>query len=389
MDRPKLAFVTPGSFPVPSPTSSSVERVVVETAKRLAGFADVTVYGIASSGQATRQVIDGVTYIRFRCRKGYMAGVIRHLSKSGMQLVQVENRPRHARAIKQALPGMPVWLSLHSLTFIDPAKIGTGELEDCFRHADRIMVNSEFLRGEVTRLVPSQADKIVVNHLGVDPDRFKSRWSAEGSRVRNAMRRRYGYRGKKVLLYAGRLLPQKGVHRLLQAFPTIAAAQPSARLVIVGSAFYRLRRQTPYVRKLHRLAARKSIRNRVRFVPFVPHTRMANWFQMADIAVVPSISKEAFGLVNVEAMATGLPVVAAHTGGMVEIIDHGVNGFLVDADRTDALADAILRLLNDQELRRSVGEAAIRSVLERFTWQHTAERWYSLASQTGLGCGWP
>src|SRR5690606_10705725 len=141
-------------------------------------------------------------------------------------------------------------------------------------------------------------DKIVVNHLGVDPERFPSRWSEEHQEARLQRMNALGLTGGKIILFVGRLIPIKGVHHLLQAMPKVLEQQPEARLLIVGGAYYGRNKRTPYVEKLHQLA--KSLGQAVRFTPYVPHEKIAEWFRLADLLVVPSSEREAFGLVNVE-----------------------------------------------------------------------------------------
>ena len=106
--------------------------------------------------------------------------------------------------------------------------------------------------------------------------------------------------------------------------PSIIQAVPDTLLIIAGSAFYGSERRTSYVDKLYTLA--KDFPEHVRFMSFIPHEEIHIWFKAAEIVLVPSIGHEAFGLVNVEAMACGVPVIATNIGGMPEVIEHGKNG---------------------------------------------------------------
>lgn len=383
MERPRLAVITPGSFPVPSGKSSSVEHTVSEWTARLAAMADCTVFGIRPKGYAKRETIRGVAYARPAAsrRRGYLAAVIRLLKKGRYDVIQVENRPRYVRAIRRAFPGVPVWLSLHSLTFLSERRIPPQELAACLSAADRIVVNSEFLKEEVASRVPSVRDRIFVNYLGVNLGQFTSRWTEEGMRKRERMLKKLGLQGRKIVLYVGRLVEMKGVHHLLEAFPAVAARHPDAVLVVVGSAYYGSKRKTAYVRRLHRMGS--GMPRHVKFVSYVPHEQIQDWFRLADVVVVPSFNREAFGLVNVEAMATGVPVVATLAGGMKEIVLSGVTGYLVDpALVTEQLARRIGELLSDVRLRQELGEAGLRRVADTFTWEHTALRWLQLFRQT-------
>jgi spore coat protein SA len=274
-------------------------------------------------------------------------------------------------------PHTKIWLVLHSITFISPKHIKRAELRACLAAADRIVVNSHFLKEQVIRMAPRARGKILVNHLGVDPEKFISRWSERGAELRQESIRRRCLQGKNIVLYVGRLIPIKGVHHLLKAMQQIAAEVPNSVLLVVGSAFYGSDRVTPYVKQLHRLG--KKLRDNVQFIPYVPHSQIPEWFRLADVLVVPSNVNEAFGLVNVEAMASGVPVVATRAGGMKEIIEHGKTGYLIDAPRLpDELAPWIVSMLTQEgQVERMGAESELR-VLEHFTWYKTAERFLEL-----------
>lgn len=383
-DKPRVVWVTPGSFPVPYAGSSSVERVVAEVSRRLAPYAEVTVVGRLGAGQARSETIDGVAYRRVpRMRPlAYAKAAAAIVRRLAPDVVIAENRPRLARELKRRCPpGCKVWLSLQSTTFVAPHHIGRAELRACFKSADRIVANSDFLRRRLAALVPSAAGKIAVNHLGVDPDAFPSRWDDPQALEREELLASHGATGRKVLLYVGRLQPYKGVHHLLEAMPAVAAAHPDALLFVVGGAYYGSRRTSAYSRRLQRMARR--LRGHVRFVPYEPHDRVARWFRAADIAVVPSSAREAFGLVNAEAMASGVPVVATNAGGIGEVVAHGETGLLVPLRNVpDGLAAAVSELLRDPERMRAYGEAGRRRALTFFTWQATAMR---LAAMLGVG----
>ncbi|NBD26525.1 glycosyltransferase family 4 protein [Paenibacillus glycinis] len=382
MDKPKVAFVTPGTFPLPSPTSSSVERVVEKTVPLLASRIEAHIYGRISRSLGRRGKLGMAVIERFPAanKQTYIRCVKRAIGKLRPDLLQVENRPRYVLKLKQALPNKRVWLNLHSNTFIRERAIQPRTLSQCFQSADRIIVNSEFLREDAAGRVPQCADKLRVVYPGVDIERFPSQFSAAGATQRAELRTRRKWLGRSVVLFMGRLQEIKGVHHLLKLMPQLIRAHPSVLLVIVGGAFYGSKRTTPYVRKLHRIG--RTMRNHVRFVPYVPYSEVPSWFLGADVAVVPSGSREAFGLVNVEAMSCGLPVVATRSGGMKEIIDDGVTGYLVNPDHVvSEMRSRLLELLCNDQLRQDMGRQSRRRVEQHFTWRHSAERWLELLSE--------
>jgi len=177
------------------------------------------------------------------------------------------------------------------------------------------------------------------------------------------------------VLFVGRLTPHKGVDRLLQALP------PGARLTIAGSAGHDPRPpERDYPALLHRLAADRD----VRFVVPAPDAALPALYRRARVFVLPSVHRtvygrairisELLGLTLLEAMASGTPVVASALGGVPEIVEDGVTGFLVPPGDVDALRDRLAYLLDRPRVAAAMGEAARARVLERFTWDACAAR---------------
>jgi spore coat protein SA len=379
MNGRKIAIVTPGQFEVLSDRSSSVEQVVRELSRRLSPHVELYVFTRQKGGYPARETVGGTTIIRIRSRgpTGYLRQVSRWIRMLRIDAIQVENRPRFVRWFRTYFPRKPLWLSLHSLTFATPPMLSLPGLRGCIRHVDRIIVNSRFLGDQMRRRVVIPPRKLVVNHLGIDANQFVSRWGTEQREQRDLDLKQMGYEGRKIIVYIGRLLEIKGVHHVLKALPEVIQKHPEALLLIIGSAFYGKNRITPYVSRLHRLGANWP--RHVRFIPFVPHGDIARWFRLADIVVVPSSEREAFGLVAAEAMASGVPVLATRAGGLQELVDHGRTGLLLDpaALRTE-LASGIQQLFDDPVLLRRMGEEAAEHVRTRFTWENTTDRWLDL-----------
>ena len=176
-------------------------------------------------------------------------------------------------------------------------------------------------------------------------------------------------------LFVGRLTPHKGVDRLIEALP------PGARLRIVGSSGHDPRPpESNYPRLLRRLAADRD----VQFLGSLPDAELPHAYRSAEVLVLPSVERTRFGqrvrvtellgLVVLEAMASGTPVIASRTGGLPEVIRDGGTGFLVPPGDVSALRDRITQVLCDNQLARRLGTNARQDVLERFTWSKVAER---------------
>lgn len=380
MTQTRVAFVTPGSFVIPSPGGSSVERVLEFLVPRLdRSKIEPRIYGRTGRKLSRIGSCGGVRIERFPAgdKRAYIRAVGTAMRKFRPAVIQVENRPLYVLRLRRRFPRAYLWLSLQSSTFIGSRYIGKSALRRSMAAADRILVNSHYLREVVARRVPEAAGKLRVLHLGVDAVRFQPPSTPERQARRERLRQARGWTDRTVVLFMGRLIPRKGVHHLLAVLPKLAAAHPDVLMVIVGSPYYGSHRQTRYSLRLKRMG--RAVRRHVKFVPYVPYTNVPDWFLAADIAVVPSRPGEAFGLVNVEAMASGLPVVASRVGGIVEVVEDGVTGFLVDSANMEAeLLDRIGTLVRDPELRRRMGKAGRQRVEERFTWQRTAESWMEL-----------
>jgi spore coat protein SA len=374
----KAAFITPGAFTIPSSMGSSVERVVEKVVPMLLPHVDAKIYGRTGKRLAASGKLNGVPVERFpgANKEKYFKQICARLAKSKPNVIQVENRPLWIPRLKRAFPHSRIGLNLHSTTFICPPYLNKQQRSRCLQAADYIQVNSEFIGSYVSQHVSRVAGKIKVNHLGVDTSGFPARSSPAGRSLRAEGRTDHGWGNRRIVLYVGRLIPQKGVHHLLTTLPALVAKAPDVLVVIVGSALYGSHRRTGYVKRLYNQAA--HWKKHVHFEPYVPHQEIPKWFSMADIAVVPSVGKEAFGLVNLEAMAAELPVVATRAGGIQEVVEDGVTGFLVTKSYPaiiPELASRISYLLGNEEAREEMGRKGRERVMNQFLWQHTAERW--------------
>ena len=150
------------------------------------------------------------------------------------------------------------------------------------------------------------------------------------------------------VLFVGRLEYRKGFKYLLRAWLWVREAIPNARLLVVGA--FDKRRKRGYV-----LYARRQGIGGVRFVGQVSESDLPRFYRTADVFVAPSAGFESFGIVLLEAMATGVPVVASDIPGYRTVLDHGVQGLLVEPRHPQALAKAVIDLLRDQDLRTQMG----------------------------------
>jgi 1,2-diacylglycerol 3-alpha-glucosyltransferase len=177
-------------------------------------------------------------------------------------------------------------------------------------------------------------------------------------RVRAAL----GLEEAELLLYVGRLANEKNLDFLLRAFARIVSERPQVRLLLVGKG--------PHERGLQRLARKLGLGERVIFTGPIPHSHVPHYAAAADIFVFASLV-DTQGLVLIEAMAAGTPVVAAQAPGPADVLVKG-GGLLVPAQE-DAFAGAVLELLADEARRRAIGEQAARAV-QRYSIPSAAAR---------------
>ncbi len=167
------------------------------------------------------------------------------------------------------------------------------------------------------------------------------------------------------VLCPGRLHPSKGQDVLLRALPQVLQAEPGVEVVFAGAG--------PERARLERLAEELGVSGRVRFAGALERPRLLAEMAEAAVCVVPSLS-EAFGLVNIESMAMGTPVVASRVGGIPEIVRDGVDGFLFEAGNSEELASCLIRLLGDDRLRDEMGGNARERFLAEFESTRVAKR---------------
>ncbi|HKD98328.1 MAG TPA: glycosyltransferase family 4 protein [Micromonosporaceae bacterium] len=222
--------------------------------------------------------------------------------------------------------------------------------------ACRVIVCSAYMRWEVGRLLDVPADRVDIIPNGVDG----AAWASTAEAVARA-RRRHGGRGP-LIGYAGRLVYEKGVQHLVAAVPQLRKRHPGLRVVVAGDG--------PYREELQDQARRLHVGNTVNFAGFVGKELPAI-LGATDATVVPSLY-EPFGMVALEAAAAGAPLAVARTGGLVEIIDHEVNGVTFPPHESDGLVEAVHTLLVDPVSARRMADEARLMVTERFAWAGVA-----------------
>jgi phosphatidyl-myo-inositol alpha-mannosyltransferase len=172
--------------------------------------------------------------------------------------------------------------------------------------------------------------------------------------------------GRPNLLFVGRMEERKGFRHLMRAYPMIKAAIPDARLLVVGA--FGDEDKASFVR-----AARTRRMRGIHFVGWVSREDLPSYYRTASVFCAPSTGFESFGIVLLEAMAAGLPIVASNIAGYRQVLTDGVEGRLVTPGDEQSLADAIVELLKDPSLRSRMARRG-RSTAEGYDWPIIANR---------------
>ena len=236
---------------------------------------------------------------------------------------------------------------------------------------DTLTYLGEYTRSRIAAAVgPEAAARMVQLPPGVDEQTFHP--GSGGPELR----RRLGLADRPVVVCVSRLVPRKGQDTLIEAMPQILAAVPDTVLLIVGGG--------PYQADLEKLADARGVRASVRFTGAVPWSELPAHYGAGDVFAMPcrtrrgGLDVEGLGIVYLEASATGLPVVAGDSGGAPDAVLEGETGYVVPGRSAADAAERIVRLLNDEALRRRLGEAGRRWVERSWRWDLLAGRLTSL-----------
>lgn len=231
---------------------------------------------------------------------------------------------------------------------------------DIATSADRIVCASRHEKDLLVSLYGADPARVAVVPCGVDLDRFRPLGKEQA-------RRQLGLRqDDRIILFVGRIEPLKGIDILIGAAAQLED-QPDFHVLIVGGD----KRAQREMRELRELATGLGIGDRVCFVGAVDHEQLPLFYNAADVCVVPSYY-ESFGMVAVEAMACGTPVVASRVGGLAATVSDGETGYLIPWRCPEPFAERLEMLLTNDDLRRSLGNAA-REAMERYRWSNVAD----------------
>jgi len=224
--------------------------------------------------------------------------------------------------------------------------------------ADRVIVCSQSMKNEICGHFNLPLDKVDVIPNAIDATKYQT------SVDRGSVRQRYGVGyGEKLILCVGRLVPQKGIEYFIRAIPIIAKRYPEAKFIIVGEG---------WSRDILEAEARSSGQGRkIQFTGFASDQEVINLMTSADALVVPSVY-EPFGIVALEGMATGVPVVASKVDGLAEVIEHDRTGVFVYPRSPESIAWGVDQVLSDPGHAKWLTENAKEELRKAYSWEAVA-----------------
>ncbi|MEC7908963.1 MAG: glycosyltransferase [Actinomycetota bacterium] len=273
-----------------------------------------------------------------------------------------------AHQLKHSLQ-LPLITTFHTLARVKAAsgdrshgyeqrvKIET-ELIGC---SDVILSNSSFELEQLDTLYGADPSRIEIVPPGVDHSIFSPASKKEARQLLNL-------REQPTLLFVGRIQPLKGVDLAISTLSELG--HRDAQLVLIGSS------SGPdgptEERRIRQMVEELGLKNRVLFVEPQSHEKLVDWYRAADVVLMPSRS-ESFGLVALEAAASGVPVVASKVGGLQTIVEDGLSGYLIDDRDPCSYADHVYKIISDTEKAKEMSIQAVNKS-KSFTWSVTAAR---------------
>jgi len=233
-----------------------------------------------------------------------------------------------------------------------------------YRHADRIIANSDFTRDELIKIGVAP-ERVVLISPGVDIGRFKPDLPAAHLRPTIGMQQ-----GQKLILSVGRLSRRKGFDQIIKALPLLRQSGLDTHYALIG-----IGEDRDY---LAALAETHGVSDRVHLLGHVSIDDLPLWYNSCDVFAMPNREidgdTEGFGMVFLEAAACGKPSIAGNAGGTGSAVEDGVTGYRVQGEDLQQVTTALHALLSDNALCRRFGDAGHARALHDFSWEAVAAK---------------
>lgn len=212
---------------------------------------------------------------------------------------------------------------------------------------------------------------------GIDVGTFNP--SVDGGEIR----KKHGLDGHYLIFSSGRMVGRKGFRYLIEAIPYILGKFPNSKVMIGGNG--------PEKENLEKFVNDMKIKDKVIFPGFIPDEDFPKYMKASDVFVLPSIvdskgDTEGSATILLEAMACGTPVVGTNVGGIPYAIKNGMGGFLVEQKNAKQLANKIIMLIKEEDLRKEMSKVGRKYVEEEFSWTEIAEKYKNIFEMLDVGC---
>lgn len=292
---------------------------------------------------------------------------IKHLIKTmgfGFDLIHAHTAipSGYAAQILQRKLQIPVVLTIHGLDLASTAHKSAAcrrSVLSAIQGASQTVLVSAKLKKQLHQLDPVSAGESMVIANGIDPTKI-SQAIQNPAPAKN---------GRRVLLSVGNLYPSKGHDLVIRALPSVTDKHPDIVYRIVGDG--------PRKNQLQKLARETGVQHYVEFLGRLPHLDALRQVAACDVFVLPSWS-EAFGVVYLEAMGAGKPVIGCLGEGIEDFVEHSKTGYLVRPKDAMDLSQRLVYILDHPAEAAAVGEAAQQYVTQNYTWQQNAKKYYEL-----------
>lgn len=240
----------------------------------------------------------------------------------------------------------------------------------------KVITCSNYMRQQISDVFSTPWDKIWVIPNGVETHNFDFEFDWL------EFRRKFAIDDEKIIFFIGRHVFEKGVHNLIEAAPQIVNGCSRAKFIIAGKG--------PMSDELIDRVKSMGLTSKFLFTGYMDDDTRNKLYRVANVAVFPSLY-EPFGIVALEAMSAGCPVVVSDTGGLGEIVEHRVNGLKAICGMPQSYGDNILEILRDDALASNLKENAYKTVYEKYTWDKVSEltiKLYNSVKEETSGTEW-
>ncbi|MEQ8325444.1 MAG: glycosyltransferase family 4 protein [Vicingaceae bacterium] len=240
------------------------------------------------------------------------------------------------------------------------------------KQTDLIVCNSNFTKDQIESHYEVGAINVI--HPGADTNRFQPT-ANENLRERLNLSEEDFF-----VLTIGKFIPRKGLEFLIRAIYLVAVREGHARVKLrIGGRGYLKSAYLELIKDLR-------IESHIEFLDYIPDEHIPEYYSEADVFVLPSIiddrgDTEGLGVVLIEAGACQTPVIASRVGGIVDVVEHGINGYLVEEKNSEKLVEKIIELHKDSELRKVMGQNGRKIALAKFSWENNSKEFIKAYSQ--------